>query len=115
MSPADLQVEEQALGDGHLIVTRGAIDHATAPLVADALRRVTLEGEGSVVVDMTETPFIDSAGISTLLNGLRRLTRKRRKMIVVCPPGPPRRVFDELGLVGTFHIVESREQARALS
>jgi anti-anti-sigma factor len=81
-------------------------------LVADALRRATLDGEGPVVLDLTETTFIDSAGISTLLNGLRRLTRLRRKLVVICPPGPARRVFDLLGLVGTFEIVDSRAEAR---
>jgi anti-sigma B factor antagonist len=113
MAPADLHVDEQALDDGRLITARGDIDHVTAPLVADALRRVTLEAEGPVVLDMTETSFIDSAGISTLLNGLRRLTRQRRRMLVVCPPGPPRRVFELLGLVGTFDLFETREQALA--
>jgi anti-anti-sigma factor len=63
------------------------------------------------VLDLSDTRFIDSAGISTLLNGLRRLTRQRRKMVVVCPPGPPRRVFEILGLIGTFEIVESRDAA----
>jgi anti-sigma B factor antagonist len=107
----DLQVHEQALGDGHMIAAEGDIDHVTAPRLADALRRVTLEGEGRVVLDLSDTRFIDSAGISTLLNGLRRLTRQRRKMVVVCPPGPPRRVFEILGLIGTFEIVESRDAA----
>jgi anti-sigma B factor antagonist len=113
MTPNDLQVDEESLGDGHLIVTRGDFDHATSPLVADALRRVTLDGDGHVVVDLSETGFIDSAGISTLLNGLRRLTRLRRKMFVVCPPGPARRVFEVLGLVGTFDLFETRSEALA--
>jgi anti-anti-sigma factor len=113
MTLEDLQVEEQALGNGHLIAARGDIDHATSPLVADALRRVTLEGEGRVVVDLTETAFIDSAGISALLNGLRRLTRQRRTMLIVCPAGPPRRVFEVLGLVGTFDLVKTRDEALA--
>jgi anti-sigma B factor antagonist len=104
-------MQEQPLVDGHLITARGDIDHMTAPLMADALRRVTLDGEGRVVLDLSHTNFIDSAGISTLLNGLRRLTRQRRKMILVCPPGPPRRVFELLGLIGTFHVVDSRGDA----
>jgi anti-sigma B factor antagonist len=109
----NLRVNEQTLGDGHLIDACGEIDHMTTPLVADALRKATLDGYGPVVLDLTETTFIDSAGISTLLNGLRRLTRLRRKLIVICPPGPARRVFDILGLVGTFQIVDSlREVAR---
>jgi anti-anti-sigma factor len=109
--PDSLEVNEQPLGDGQLIDARGEIDHVTTPLVADALRRATLDGGGTVVLDLTATTFIDSAGISTLLNGLRRLTRLRRKLIVVCPPGPARRVFELLGLVGTFEIVDSLAEA----
>ena len=113
MSTGELELEEQSLGDGHLIAARGEIDHGTARQLADSLRRVTLDGEGDVVLDLTATSFIDSAGISTLLNGLRRLTRLRRKLIVVCPPGAPRRVFELLGLVGTFHIVGTLDEAGA--
>src|SRR4051794_41787054 len=94
--PEVLQVHEEALGDAHLIAATGEIDQVSSRLVADALRRATLAGDGSVVLDMSETNFIDSAGISTLLNGLRRLTRQSRKLIVVCPPGPPRRGVQEL-------------------
>ena len=111
MSFESLQVNERPLGDGHLIDAHGEIDHVTTPLVADALRRVTVEGDGPVVLDLTGATFIDSAGISTLLNGLRRLTRLRRKLVVVCPPGPARRVFELLGLVGTFQIVDTVGEA----
>jgi anti-sigma B factor antagonist len=106
-----LEVNEEPLGHGSLIDARGEIDHSTTPLVADALRRATVDGDGPVVLDLTRATFIDSAGISTLLNGLRRLTRLRRKLIVVCPPGPARRVFETLGLVGTFEIVDSVGEA----
>jgi anti-anti-sigma factor len=111
--PEELEVHEEMLGDANLIAVRGDVDSGSAPILADALRRATLDGEGHVVLDLCETAFIDSAGISTLLNGLRRLTRQRRKMIVVCPPGPPRRVFELLGLVGTFDLVDTLAEATA--
>ena len=104
-------MHEEDIGDAHVIAATGEIDQVSSRLVADALRRATIAGEGNVVLDMSETRFIDSAGISTLLNGLRRLTRQRRRLIVVCPPGPPRRVFETLGLVGTFDLVNSRREA----
>src|SRR2546423_5388230 len=103
--PDVLQVTEEAAGGAHLIATVGEIDHATSRLVADALRRATVAGNGHVVLDLTEVSFIDSAGISALLNGLRRLTRQRRRLIVVCPPGRPRRGVELLGPVGTFDLV----------
>ena len=111
--PGDLQVQEEPIGGAHLIAATGEVDHGTSRVLADALRRATVAGDGNVVLDLTETWFIDSAGISTLLNGLRRLTRQRRKLIVVCPPGSPRRVFELLGLVGTFDLVDSRRDALA--
>jgi anti-sigma B factor antagonist len=111
MPAQQLQVQEEMLPDGQLIAAHGEIDHVTARLLADALRRATLHGEGSVLLDLSGASFIDSAGISTLLNGLRRLTRQRRKMLVVCPPGPPRRMFEMLGLVGTFDLFGTREEA----
>src|SRR3954447_7706049 len=111
--PEVLQVHEEEFGDALVIAASGEIDQVSSRLVADALRRATLAGDGNVVLDMSETNFIDSAGISTLLNGLRRLTRQRRKRVVLCPPAPPRRVFEPLGLVGTFDVVNSRREALA--
>jgi anti-sigma B factor antagonist len=115
MSVPGLRIDEQLVGTVHVIAADGEIDHLSAPLVADALRRATLDGDGNVVLDLCETSFIDSAGISTLLNGLRRLTRQRRRMLIVCPPGGVYRVFELLGLVGTFNLVGSREQALAVA
>jgi anti-sigma B factor antagonist len=115
MTVPGLKLEEHLVGGVHVIATDGEIDHMSAPLLADALRRATLEGDGNVVLDLCETSFIDSAGISTLLNGLRRLTRQRRRMLIVCPPGGVYRVFELLGLVGTFNLVGSREQALAVA
>ncbi|MDX6425528.1 MAG: anti-sigma factor antagonist [Gaiellaceae bacterium] len=113
MSAHDFTVCEQTLGPANLIALGGDLDSSTAPLVADALRRATLGREGPIIVDLCKVSFIDSAGISTLLNGLQRLTREHRRMVVVCPPGELRRVFDLLGLIGTFELVDTRQDAAA--
>src|SRR5256885_16478451 len=108
-----LEVDEEAVGGAQLIAARGEIDQVSSRLVADALRRATLAGDGNVVLDMSETNFIDSAGISALLNGLRRLTRQRRKLIVVCPPGPPRRRVATPRLAGPLVPLGTRRVALA--
>src|SRR4051794_41847162 len=87
--PEVLQVHEEALGDAHLIAATGEIDQVSSRLVADALRRAALAGGGSGVLDMSETNFIDSAGISTLLNGAGGLARQNRQPIVGGAPRPP--------------------------
>src|SRR4051794_34258564 len=109
--PEVLQVHEEAVGDAHVIAARGEIDQVSARLVADALRRATLAGEGDVVLDMSETNFIDPAGYRPLRTGRRRRRRQRRRWLAGRPPGPPRRVFETLGLIDTFDLVNSRREA----
>lgn len=111
MPRQDFTVEEHVLDGVHVVTARGELDDQNCRLVEQALRRATSQGNGLVVLELDRTSFIDSAGISTLLNALRRLTRQRRRMAVVCPPGPARRVFETLGLVGTFELFDTRRQA----
>lgn len=98
-----------------MIVASGEIDRSTAPALSDRLRIATFEGKGAVTVDLCEVSFMDSSGISVLLNALRRLTRQRRAFRLVCAPGNVRRVFELTGLVGTFAIYASIEEAVAAS
>ena len=111
MSPEILTVDQRVIRGVHVLVAAGEIDQGSVPVLRDALRTLTVDAEGPVVVDLCEVGFIDSSGISTLLNALRRLTRQRRKMVVVCPPGALRRAFELLGLAGPLELLDSRDEA----
>ena len=88
------------------LAVTGELDGSTTTELLEAVRKVlAAPAPERVELHLAGLTFIDSAGISTLLNGLRR------KLIVVCPPGPARRVFDTLGLAGTFEIVDSLGEA----
>jgi anti-anti-sigma regulatory factor len=39
-----------------------------------------------------------------MLNALRRLTRARRRLVLVCPDGPVRRILSLTRLDGTFTV-----------
>src|SRR5215208_6487947 len=76
------------------VVVQGEIDIALADELQARLAQAS-DGNGSIViVDMAECLFIDSRGLSTLLNAARRLTRSGGALAVVCPNPTPLRVFE---------------------
>lgn len=96
-------------GAPHILVAcRGEIDRATAPQLRDAIAGLEL---GNVIVDLTGTSFMDSTGLSTLLNALRRLTRQEHRLVVICPPGPVRDVLRLTALLETLNVVDDHRAA----
>jgi anti-anti-sigma factor len=85
LEAAKLFLSEELLpGDVHVIAAEGDLDSATAPeLKAAALRHFTsLEG---LVVDLSSVRFVDSTGITALLDLKRRAKLRRVPLAVVCP------------------------------
>ena len=107
-----LVVAHERDGDAHLIVARGEIDLTTAPLLSSALQAALDQGGGRVVVDMSQISFIDSAGLSVLLNALRRLTRQGRTLAIACHEhGSVHKLLAILELVGTLSLHRTRKSA----
>jgi anti-sigma B factor antagonist len=109
VSLANLNLEQHSRDDGLLIAARGEIDRSTAPRLSDALRRATFKAAGQITLDLCGVTFMDSSGISVLLNAVRRLTRRGRTLSLVCPRGDLLRVFQLAGLDGTLDIRTPRE------
>jgi anti-anti-sigma factor len=64
-----------------------------------------------LIVDLTETSFLDSAGVALLLDIAGRLRVTRRQFHVVIPEDAPiRRVVELSGLDGQIDIVATRAE-----
>jgi anti-sigma B factor antagonist len=106
------EVSEDSLdGTAGVVAVRGEIHVSTAPelsgLLADALAR----GVTSIVLDLSEVEFIDSTGLSVLLNVLRRLTQRGGSLVIVCTNPTVLRLFEITRLESTFDIVSTRDEA----
>jgi anti-sigma B factor antagonist len=95
----------------HVITVSGEIHVSTAPEFQRRLEAAIAKGKTAVVLDLSETEFIDSTGLSVLLNGLRRVTRQRGRMTLVCTNPTVLRLFEITRLDTTFDIHETREAA----
>lgn len=107
----ELDIEHSAASDPPhcLLACRGEIDMATVTQLRDAI--ASLE-PGDVIVDLSGTSFMDSTGLSALLDA--RLARQEHLLVVVCPAGPVRDVFRLTALIETLNVVDNRTAAERM-
>jgi anti-sigma B factor antagonist len=95
------------------LTVRGELDMRTAPELEAALEDAIRESAGALLVDLSAVEFLDSTGLQALLRIRARLGTEDRALVLVCPFGPVRRVFELAGLSDVFVLYESRAAARA--
>ena len=106
------ELSEEALDERtHVISVSGEIHVSTAPEFSRRLNEAIAGGKTAVVLDLTGVEFIDSTGLSVLLNGLRRVTRAGGRMALVCTNPTVMRLFEITRLDSTFDIATTREAA----
>jgi len=103
-STGDLQVSVSSVGSSHDVRLSGELDIATAPLLVAELRRLASEGAVQVAVDLADLAFIDSTGLSVLINGLKRLRQQGGDMTLRSPTPGTRKVLEITGLTELFSI-----------
>jgi anti-sigma B factor antagonist len=92
---------------------RGEIHATTAPEFSERLNDAIATGKTGVILDLTGVEFIDSTGLSVLLNGLRRVTRVRGTMVLACANPTVLRLFEITKLDSTFEILPTCDEAIA--
>jgi anti-sigma B factor antagonist len=109
-----LKVTSERVAPGqHVLALTGEIDLYTSPEFKDELLRVAADGAEYVVIDLTETTFIDSTGLGVILRGVERLGRSGGKLVVVCTDRNIRKVFEVTGLDRVFTLYGERSEALA--
>ena len=92
---------------------RGEIHVSTAPRFAQCLQAALDDGNTRIVLDLSGVEFIDSTGLSVLLNGLRRVNQLQGAMAIVCANPTVLRLFQITSLDETFDIFAGRPAAFA--
>ena len=95
----------------HVIVVVGEIHVSTADRFSQLLDEAIGRGKTAVVLDLSAVEFIDSTGLSVLLNGLRHVTRRGGRMVLVCANPTVMRLFEITHLDATFDIRPTRDEA----
>ena len=102
---------EQLEGGGCVIALAGEVDLYTAPEFKAQLLDVIGNGAKQVIVDFTNTTFIDSTTLGVLVGGVKRLRTSDGELSLVCSDRNITKIFEITGLDRVFTIYPSREEA----
>ena len=103
--------DEQIDADTHVIELGGEIDLYTAPEFKQQLLDAIAQGAKHVVVDFSDTTFIDSTTLGVLVGGVKRLRGNDGQLSLVCNDRNITKIFEITGLDKVFTIYPTREEA----
>lgn len=99
-----LQIERSDQPDGTVVLTvRGEADIESAPELRSALAEAASKAQ-LIVLDLAGLEFIDSSGISVLIQAQSKATEEDRGLVLRNVPEQTARVFDVAGLASRFTI-----------
>lgn len=109
--PAPLVLGREVIGATSVISAVGELDIATCPRFGVEISEVLRTSPAQIVIDLSGVDFLDSTGLSVLLNARRRALRQHIALKLVCSVPRTLRLFDLTRLRADFDVYESREQA----
>jgi anti-sigma B factor antagonist len=112
--PPEFSVTEDALDDArHVVAVRGEIDLFTAPELKQKLTDAIEAGKVRIVVDLSDTTFLDSTALGVLIGAVKRLRTRDGALVIVNVDSNIAKTFEITGLDQIFTIVGERDAAIA--
>lgn len=106
----ELAIETKNLSKDWLsVVVEGEIDLATADELSAALDHALSNGTEHLVVDLNQSPFMDSTGLKTLVMAQRRMAEQDRELVIAVEGGPISRLIDVSGIESSIRVVALAE------
>ena len=108
----EFAIQDRSVGeDTHVVSVSGEVDLFTAPEFKQRVMAPIGAGVEHVIVDLTETTFIDSSSLGVLIGAHRRLKSRGGRLIVACNSEAIVKTFRITGLDGVFRLVDSVKTA----
>ena len=106
----DIQTDKLS-EEAYTISLSGEVDLYTAPEFKQQLLELVGQGAKDVIVDFTNTTFIDSTTLGVLVGGVKRLRPNGGQLSLVCSDRNITKIFEITGLDKVFPIYETRSEA----
>ena len=110
---ASFKVSAESTSALHTVSVAGELDQSTAPELRAALASAFGEAQDGVLVDLSDCNFIDSTGLSLLVEAKRRLSEEDRRFGVCCPDADVRRLLELTGIDQAVGLFDTRAEAEA--
>src|SRR5437867_8415667 len=108
----NFDIKTEQLGDSSYVISlSGEVDLYTAPEFKQELLDAIGKGAKEVVVDFSNTTFIDSTTLGVLVGGVKRLRTNDGQLSLVCSDRNITKIFEITGLDRVFTIYPTRDAA----
>ncbi len=107
--PPELTLSTSRIGHRLVVAAAGEVDIASAGELRAALHFAAESGAAEIWLDLSGLEFMDSTGITSIVDARRQLDG--RPFALICPAGPVRRVLDISGIERAIPIHASRADA----
>jgi anti-sigma B factor antagonist len=112
--PPEFALNQEPAGEATSVVAvRGEIDLFTAPELKSALGEAIEAGTTRIVVDLSDTTFLDSTALGVLIGTVKRLRARDGRLTIVNTDQNIAKTFEITGLDQIFTIRGSRDEALA--
>jgi anti-sigma B factor antagonist len=98
-------VQLQPRADAALIVVSGELDIASAPELEQAFDQIRSESTTLVIVDLRELEFMDSTGLSIIVQAHQRLSEHNCELTLIKGPPQVQRLLDLTGVADRLRVV----------
>ena len=110
--PPEFSLSQESLdSERHVVAVRGEIDLFTAPELKSALAEAIESGHTRIVVDLTDTTFLDSTALGVLIGAVKRLRSRDGRLTIVNVDDNIAKTFEITGLDQIFPISPTRAEA----
>ncbi|HEU5160491.1 MAG TPA: STAS domain-containing protein [Streptosporangiaceae bacterium] len=106
-----LEISTRQAGRHAVVALRGELDLAGAARLRDRLRTVCEDNKGRVVLDLTELRFVDSTGLSILVEYHEKARSAGGRLILLAPGASVVRILNITGLRERLAIRDRLEDA----
>jgi len=104
----NFDIKTEQVDGAYVIALAGEVDLYTAPEFKQQLLDVIGK---EVIVDFSDTTFIDSTTLGVLVGGVKRLRTNDGQLSLVCSDRNITKIFEITGLDRVFTIYPSRDEA----
>jgi anti-sigma B factor antagonist len=110
---SDMEITERRVNDVQILELSGRFDISTANSVLEWIETLTGKPPARVVVNMAKVNFVDSTGLSTLVQGTKQSRMQNGDLYICGLQQPVRIIFELTRLDKYFEIFSAEEEAIA--
>jgi anti-sigma B factor antagonist len=110
----EFRVDEDRPRPGIMVLTvQGEADLHVAPDLRDRIAEAVAQGTNELILDLTDTTFVDSMALGVMLGAMKRLRGRGGEVRLVVDRPDIRRIFEITLLDGVFPLHACLEDALA--